>query len=71
MDPLMLDIIQDRHTKEVLLRMELHFCNAFFTANEVSELIYQLQNKLTFMQSGQPEPIGRTYHPTISTSQNR
>ena len=71
MDPLMLDVIRDRHTKEIMLRMEIHFCNAFFTTNEVSELIYQLQNKLTFMQSGQPEPIGRTYHPTISTSTDR
>jgi len=71
MDPLFLDVIRDRHTKEILLRLELHFCTAFFTTLEVSDLIYTLQGKLTFMQSGQPEPIGRTYHPTISTSKER
>ena len=71
MDLLMLDVIRDRHTKEILLRMEIHFCNAFFTTNEVSNLIYQLQGKLNLMQSGQPEPIGKTYHPTISTSKER
>jgi len=71
MDHLTLDVIRDRHTKEVMLKLELHFCTAFFTVREVSELLFQLHNKLTEMYEAQPEPQGKTYCPSISTSKER
>jgi len=71
MDHLTIDVIQDRHTKEVLLRMELHFCTTFSTATEVLAFINKLTEKYNLMCSYQPELKGRTYCPTISTSKER
>ena len=71
MDHLTLDVIQDRHTREVLLKLELHFCTAFFTTTEVLALVNDLTEKHGFMCSYQPDPQGKTYRPSTSTSKER
>ena len=71
MDPLFLDVIRDRHTKEILLRLELHFCTAFFTTSEVLDVMNELSEKHGLMRSWEPELKGKTYRPSISDSKER
>ncbi len=71
MDHLTLEVIRDRHTNDVLLKLELHFCTAFFTTSEVLELVNELSAHHATMRSWQPKLKGKTYRPSISSSKER